>query len=181
MAVGNFTPDDLQWRFQGRSGWIKPGEIVKDRDRAWENHVLDKMGPRGLVKLDYGDDNEKAKALSMQLYEEFWLKQIRVFNEMNEQQKNEGRQYSPPSKQLREKADLFDIELVGPWKLRSKAASGGEERATPDAQRVKGLESRVDGIETQLGEIYALLKENLTGAEDKDKGTPGGKGSNAKK
>lgn len=172
MAVGNFTPDPLTWHHQGLSGTIKPGEIVTDRDRGWENHVLNKLGPRGLVRLDYGDDPKTAKKVSMDAYEAFWHKNIQNFNELNTQRKNEGKMYLPPSKELQEHADILGYEIVGPWKLEKKA----KEQAEPakETEKVKELEGRVAGIETKLDDIFGLLNDALSGSgsrQSQDKGS----------
>ena len=175
MGVANFTPDTIPWQHQGRRGTIKPGEIVTNRDRGWENHVLNKWGPRGLVKIEYNDDEEKLKDRSMEIFRDFWLRNIQRFNEQNEQQKNEGRQYTPPTKELQEKAELFDVELIGPWKLKFGKKGDAQESEQTQSQppgRVLELETRVGSMEGQLNDIYGMLKQVLdkeaeSGAEDK--------------
>ena len=183
MAVGNFTPDPLTWYHQGLSGTIKPGEVVTDRDRGWENHVLNKLGPRGLVRLEYGDDPEVAKKASMEAFNRFWTKQVMDFNELNEQRKNEGKMYVPPTKELQEHADLLGYELVGPWKLQRRIAekedadktqtARGKSAAAGDA-KVTELETRISGIEGRLNEVIDLLNSafssdaQTSGASDDD-------------
>lgn len=185
MGVANFTPDPLHWQHQGRRGIIKPGDIITNRDRGWENHVLNKLGPRGLVKIEYNDDEEVLKKKAMDTYRDFWLHNIQRFNELNEQQKNEGRQYTPPTQELMDHADLFDVELVGPWKLKfGKEGDKAKGDGGSAAPKVKELEERVGSMESQLNDMYGMLKSltqsQAQEADDKGSADSKGKGSGKK-
>jgi hypothetical protein len=167
MAIGNFTPDEIRWEHQGLSGIIKPDEVITDKGRGWENHVLNRWGARGLVRLDYGADETKARKASLEQYEKFWEYQISNFNELNAQLKNEGKMYVRPTKQLKEHAERFGIELIGPWTLKRTSddpniipSSKEESNAKVDA-----LEQRVSGIESNLEDIAGMLK-SMMGKEE---------------
>lgn len=169
MAVGNFTPDDIRWMFQGISGVLKPGDIESGRDRNWENHVLNKWGARGLVRLDFGDNQEAAMNESMRRYERFWERQIQIFNENNAQRKNEGKMYLKPNKELQEHAEAFGVKLIGPWTLERTEGSAGIQQVGPDKEttkRVDGLEEKIGKVESQVGEIHDMLAQLLQNKEE---------------
>jgi len=178
MAVGNFTPDTIIWQWQGKGGKIRPGEIITDKDRGWENHVLNRWGMLGLVRLDYGDDPDQRKEESMRLYTRFWEHQIQTFNEQNEQLKNEGRAYVAPAKELKAKAAEFGIKLVGPWtieELRERSPDKSNSKPDPKVEgRIESLEKDMGGIKGQLDDVYNMLKGMLEkdAAEENDTEPP---------
>lgn len=173
MAVGNFTPEEVRWEHQGKAGRIQPGEIVTNRSRGWENHVLNRWGRRGLVQLDFGADETEARATSLELYRSFWERQVGEFNELNAQLKNEGKMYIRPSAELKAHAEELGVELIGPWTLKrtTDETSIHSIPQAPDAAapRVDALEQRVEGMETQLSSIHDMLKDmvgNMAQAEE---------------
>jgi hypothetical protein len=114
MIIANLTPEDLPWTHIGVQGIIHSGQILEMEDSR-ARHVLNKMEARGLLRLDFGDNQEEKKALAQQTYIDFWVKQITNFNQDQERRKNTNRETIYPSKQLLDKAKELGVEILGPW------------------------------------------------------------------
>jgi|GEM_PF-3386924 len=125
MIVMNGTPDPINWQHQGITGSI-PGckegsqDHVVEMDDARANHILNKFAKIGLVQMQFGDDPEVKMKESMDQYNRFWEHQIEVFNQGNEQQKEQGNRYSKPTDLLSEKAKAFGLEIKRPWMIPRK-------------------------------------------------------------
>jgi len=125
MIVGNFTPDPINFTHQGITGTIpacKEGSQahVVEMDDARARHILNKFTKIGLVQMQFGDDPEVKAKESVALYNRFWEHQIEVFNQNNEQQKEQGNRYSKPTDLLAEKAKAFGLEIKRPWMVPRK-------------------------------------------------------------
>jgi hypothetical protein len=143
MILANFTPDDIEWTFGGLSGVI-PGNGIKgslvEVDDAKGNHLLNKFGPRGLIRMQYSKEPDylsRRKAESVKVYGDFWLRQVQNFNELNDNRKNEGKPYIRPTKDLLEHAEQLGIELIGPWRAAVKE---------PDSGLVASLQKQIDEL-----------------------------------
>jgi hypothetical protein len=149
MIIANFTPEEVEWKHQGISGIIKPGE-VKEFDNARANHILNKWGQRGLLRLQYGDENKipEKKAAALKQYKEFWLHQIVVFNRQNEMRKNGNRAFIFPPNGLEKKAEEFGVELIGPWKITPPA----------DDKKLKSLEEDNRELRATLQQMQEQMK-----------------------
>ena len=121
MILVNFTPDTIPWIHVGVTGKIKPDEKI-EVDDGRGRHILNRWGDRGLLVLQFGDEDKLAekKADAMSLYTRFWTRQIVVFNQHNETLKNESKPYIMPPKELEFHAAKLGIELIGPWKVRKQ-------------------------------------------------------------
>lgn len=113
----NYTPDPVSWIHGGSNGTMRSGELV-EFDRARANYLVTKFGPRGIQRLKFGDDPEKAKADAMRIWKQFWTRQVVVFNQDNERRQNTNREYVHPTEELEDHATRLGIKLVGPWTLR---------------------------------------------------------------
>lgn len=158
MHIGNFTPDDIQYLHVGIRGWIKSGQTVELDDRKG-NHILNKLGDRGLVQLQFGDEAnlEVRKVESMEAYRAFWLKNIGHHNQFNEGRRNESKSFVSASKQVTQKAEEFGIELIGPWKLLPPAAKKEVEEAKAEVVAVRSeMAEMKEMINTMIASMTSL-------------------------
>ena len=159
MIVMNGTPDPINWQHQGITGSI-PGckegsqDHVVEMDDARANHILNKFAKIGLVQMQFGDDPEVKMKESMDQYNRFWEHQIEVFNQGNEQQKEQGNRYSKPTDLLSEKAKAFGLEIKRPWMIPRK------DDEAMKLLREENAELKVANKEQgkQIAQILSMLK-----------------------
>jgi hypothetical protein len=122
MAIILFNPTDEEMRTQyiGEEVVIPPAPDPRHKirvDDARGRHVLNVLGPRGLMTLEYGDegDGEARKAeIGRQRNLEFWRKQVMDFNQLNDQQHQKKLPYIAPSPQIKAAARRLGIKLYEP-------------------------------------------------------------------
>ena len=160
MIIGNFTPDKIEWMHVGANGTIpaynpdnpkKPYIVNFDDSRA--NHILNKFAIRGLVVMNFGDDEEAKKKESLKLWRIFWERQIENQNQHNEQQKEAGNRYSRPTDELDEHAKLLGIELLRPWTVAAKSTKEVDELKGENLALRKSLES----MQAQMSQLMQMM------------------------
>lgn len=153
MILLNGTPDDIEWMHVGVCGTIKSGTI-QEFDEARGNHLANKFGRRGIVQMQYGDDETEKKEKSKELWAEFWEDQITRFNQHNEDQKEKGNRYAKPPKFLSDRAKSFGLELLEPWKIKapdeSKELSEMKKNNEEQAATIKNLVEQVSKLTTMF-------------------------------
>lgn len=153
MIVANFTPDAIDWMHIGVSGTVKPGEDV-EMDDSRGRHILNKFARRGLVQMQYGDDEAAKKKESIALWKNFWELQIVTFNQHNEDQKEKGNRYARPTPELLEKAKILNLELLQPWKI--EKTDDKQIKALQDEN--VALKETVTEQTKQINQILEMLK-----------------------
>ena len=157
MIIANFTPDDIPWTHVGVTGIIKSQEIV-EVEEGRGNFILTKNGRRGLVQMQYGDDEEKKKEQSMELWKTFWEQQITVQNQANEEQKEKGQRYAKPSKELQVHADMLGLELLRPWTVKTPQAK--DNQAVDELKKEnQELKTAINAIQSQMSQLVSLFSE----------------------
>lgn len=154
MIVGNFTPDPVEWTHIGISGTIKPGETV-DMDDSRARFILNKLARRGLVQMQYGDEPEVKKAESMRQWTNFWEHQVVTFNQHNEDQKEKGNRYAKPPEDLVAHAKVLGLELLQPFRIKSKEDSA---QLTALREENASLKATVDNQTNQINQILEMIK-----------------------
>lgn len=158
MIIGNFTPDPIDWMHIGINGTVEPGETVEMSDSR-AKHVLNKFARRGLVQMRYGDDTLEKKNESMAQWTNFWEHQVVTFNQHNEDQKEKGNRYAKPTETLMAHAKTLGLELLQPFKIKSK-----DESAELKAMREENASLR-STVEAQTGQINQILEMIKAGKE----------------
>lgn len=115
MIIANFTPDPIDWQHIGQVGTLKPGAVEKFEDNRGK-HILTKFTARGVLKLEWGDDQELKKKQAMEQYRKFWTWQVQSFNQDNQKREATKREAVPPTPLLEKKAKELGLELLGPWR-----------------------------------------------------------------
>ena len=161
MIVGNWTRDPINWMHAGITGTI-PGykegseKHIVEMDDARARHILNVFAKIGLVQMQFGDDPKAKMKESIAQYDRFWEHQITVFNQGNEQQKEQGNRYNRPTDLLSAKANEFGLELRQPWRVPKK-----DDEAIK-VLRDENAELRVANKEQgkQIAKILTMLKSS---------------------
>jgi len=148
MIIANFTPEEVPWSHIGVQGILLPGEIVEMAD-ARGNHILNKVSRRGILRIEYGTDQEQYKKEALKIYKNFWMLQISNFNQLNESRKNENKPFVHPTQQLAEHAKELRVKLVAPYEVLQAAADG----------RVSNLESENKDLKEAMGEMKQQIRD----------------------
>ena len=161
MIISNFTCDPISWTHLGANGTIpaynpedpkKPHIINFEDSRA--RFILNKFAVRGLVAMNFGDDEETKKAESLKLWRIFWERQIEAHNQHNEDQKEKGNRYSRPTDELDKHAKLLGLELLRPWRVEAK-------QDNKQVDELKGenlaLRKSLESMQTQMTELMKMM------------------------
>jgi len=160
MIIANFSVDSIEWQHIGANGIIpaydpndpkKPHIINFEDSRA--NHILNKFAVRGLVVMNFGDDEEAKKAESLKLWKRFWERQIENHNQHNEQQKEAGNRYSRPTDELDAHAKLLGLDLLRPWRVEAKNTKETEELRGENMALKKSMET----LQAQMAEMMKMM------------------------
>ncbi len=118
----NPTNEDFDAQYIGVTYTIEAGGKTKVDDKAGR-HILNVLGPRGLMSLDFGDEGEgqerKAKIGRQRNYE-FKRKQVLRFNQQNQQRELSRLPYQAPESIIADYADEVGIQLVQPYRPESE-------------------------------------------------------------
>lgn len=159
MHIANFTPDSIKYTHVGLHGTIVPEQVI-EVDAAKGNHILNKWGDRGLLQLQFGDEQnlDPLKAKAMEVYTDFWMKNITNFNQFNERMKNENKAFVEAQPELQSKAKELGITLIGPWKLAPPAQEKELKEAKEEVARLtKDFGDLKDTVNTL---VAALTQQN---------------------
>ena len=155
MVVANFTPDKIRWTHGGIVGIIKPGETFKCDEKRGK-FLLTHFDTRGLVKLDYGDNEENARIKSMENWTEFWKRQIVNFNQSNEERKAEGKGYVRPQPEVIEHAEKLGIKLIGPWTIQQ---SSTEKEVQDLKATIASLKAEKETTDSKVDQLVGLVEK----------------------
>ena len=171
MAVILYNPtnEDMETQYIGETVIIESG-AKKRVDDARGRHVLNTMGPRGLVALEYGDEGdgeEKKKAQGIERNLTFKQKQVINFNTMNEQRFQTKLPYLTPTKQIQEYAKELGIGLRQPYNVEDSAVKEMAELKANLAKRTEEVSEKDDSIKiltSQVKELTGLVNKVLKSA-----------------
>ncbi len=171
MAVVLYNPTEkLEEKFQesldgfymGKKIEVGPGKKVKVQDAA-ARHLLNELGPRGLISLDYDDagkEKERAKE-GLERNRAFKVKQLNDFNEKNSARKHRGLEYIWPADHIKLYAKEIGVKLVESYQIDDA-----------QLQKVKTLETDNQALREQIAgmnEKMNQILEQMTKPEDEDK------------
>jgi hypothetical protein len=127
-------------------------------------HVLNAYGQRGLTSLNHGDDEERIGKDAIQRNLDFKRKQVFEHNTRNEQKRQMGMAWIPPSKKIREYADELGVELNEPAPLKEKVPT-----ADPEIARLRD-ENRQ--MQERMDKLMGMMEKMTAGAETEEVVTP---------
>jgi hypothetical protein len=89
--------------------------MFNDVDSGKGNFLLNKYDQRGMLKLVFGDDVKAKKAEAMEIWKDFWIRQIVNHNQANEARQARNLEFSRAPKEVEEHAKTMGMKLLGPW------------------------------------------------------------------
>lgn len=164
MAIVLFNPTDEEMRAQyiGEEVVIppapKPGHKIRVDD-ARGRHLLNVLGPRGLVSLEYGDEGEgelKKAEIGRRRNIEFWRKQVMDFNQLNDAQQQRRLPYIQPAPEIRAAAKRLGIKLYEPMSSKDEFTT---EAQTTVAQELAVKERTIATLQQQVQELTRLVAD----------------------
>ena len=114
----NPTNEDFDAQYVGVTYDIKASGKLKVDDKA-ARHILNTLGPRGLMSLDFGDEGEgeaRKASLGRKRNHEFKRKQVIRFNAENSKRETSRLPPQEPSVQMADYADQVGIKLLQPYR-----------------------------------------------------------------
>lgn len=143
----NPTNDELSYQFSGITYFFNPG-ARKKVDDACGKHLLHNLGVRGLTVLDYGCDEDALKKDALDRNREFKKKMVVDFNQRNENRKQQGMAYFPPTRDIKAYALELGLGLVEPYNVRD------DERAA-----YASLKEENDLLKDRLGKMEGMISK----------------------
>jgi hypothetical protein len=156
MIIVNYTPDDIEYVHGGLTGTLKSGEM-DDVDSGKGNFLLNKYDQKGMLKLVFGDDPALKKAEAMELWKEFWTKQIVIHNQANEARQARNLEYSRAPKEVEEHAKVLGLKLLGPWAAQ-----------VSDNEEMQALKNENADLRVQMNSMSSRLDKLLSALEKTD-------------
>lgn len=169
-VLWNPTNEDMLTEFGGVHLELKgvcdeypEGHQVKVED-ARANHILNNFGRRGLVALEYGDDQaedgkkskkEHKRESALSKNKEFKLRQIAVYNQQNEARANAKMGPLEPTEQVRGYAKELGVKILEPYSTIDPESSENAELKKEN----KELKKQMAVMSDQMGEILDRLRE----------------------
>jgi len=164
MKIANYTSEAVHWRHHGVEGDI-PAYDPEDKEKknivefgeARGNHILATMSPRGLVKMEYSEDPgyvaQKIEQ-SIEMWTEFWERQITIINRHNDNMLEKGRPFSPPTPEVVRHAKMMGIEIQKPWTVKD---SRDKSKSTELEIENKVLRDSIGSLQAQMAELMKMM------------------------
>jgi hypothetical protein len=168
MAIILFNPtnEELRDQYIGEDVVIGPGAKVRVDD-ARGRHILNVLGPRGLVTLEYGDEGEGEARKAQQGRDRnlaFKKKQIMDFNQMNDQRQQSRRPFITPSDQVKGYSRELGIKLFEPYSTSDASMVESKElREELDKKKRELLEkdTSLSTLQAQVAELTSMMSKML--------------------
>jgi hypothetical protein len=154
MILVNYTPDDIKFVHGGIPGILKSGDM-DDMPEAKAKFLFNKYDQRGILTLVFGDDIEEKKTQAMEIYKEFWIRQVTMHNQANEARQARKLEYAKPAQELVEHAKILGLELLGPWVARLDTSSEAAQLKNENAE----LRVMLNQQGVQLANVLAALNK----------------------
>ena len=158
IVLYNPTNEELQMQHSGISMSMKADTKLEVND-ACGRHVLNAMGQRGLTQLTYGCDEEKIKNEALSRNLAFKKKQIMEYNQKNENRKQMGLAYLPPTTNVTDYSIELAITLLEPFTMKDAEKQKISEAETEN----KALKEEMAGLKTMMAEILEEQKRRRGG------------------
>lgn len=138
-------------QYLGRVQVINPGQKIKVPDAA-ARHLLNELSPRGLMSLDFGDEDkiDEITKEGLERNRTFKVKQLNDFNEKNSARKHMGLPYLWPSKFLKLYAEEIGVKLIESYQVDDA-----------QLQKVKGLEEENKALRDQMSDMNEKMTQIL--------------------
>jgi len=174
MILFNPTDEDFEGQYVGEQVIIKAGSKVKVDDPRGR-HIINSLGNRGLVTLEYGDEGEGELAkgkIGIERHKNFMRKQVLDFNQINEGRFQSKMPYLTPTKQVKRYAQVMGMGIREPYNVEDAANA---ELSTVLAQnkelqaQVAKKDTALETLQAQVSDLTAEFRRFLSLASDKAK------------
>lgn len=118
-------------------------------------HVLNQFGARGLTFLTRDGDEEQVRKEAIQRFTDFKRKQVLDHNTRNEQKRQMGLAWIPPTPTIRRYAEDLGVDILEPTPLKVK-------NETVDGGIVAYLMEENKSLKNQMQELMDLVKGKFT-------------------
>jgi len=182
IVLYNPTNEDLRTQYVGEDvivegelgdyydaeGKRRPAKCKVRVDDARGRHVLNVLGPRGLVTLEYGDEGggeEKKAEQGRQRNHDFKYKQVIDFNTLNEQRFQSRLAYLKPSAQIKQYAAELGVELRQPYAVEDAAKRDVAEAMTRQnelREELREKDAQLEEMRDQMMDLTNQVKSLLT-------------------
>ena len=169
MVLYNPTNEMFRVTFGGKSFLVK-GELSLDPREAptkvkvtdaCGRHVINELGPRGLMALDYGDDEYEVGKQGQAVNKKFKTKQIEYYNQQNEARKQMGLPYNAPTEILIQYSRELGIKLSEPYRVEDLAITQSQQLLEAMKQKDKEIEELKQGFAELIAAIKGGSAEKL--------------------
>jgi len=165
QVLFNPTNEYISGFFAGIEIKLEPGKKLKVPDNC-ANHMINSHGPKGLVSLTWGDDEEQKGKEGIARNLEFKQKQIARYNYMNEQRRAKGLEWIVPTKEVKAYADELKIKLMQPWSLQIDDQAG----AKTEMKAMKAENASLKETLSEMAKTLAALQAQMNSGTDQKKG-----------
>ena len=162
IMLYNPTNENMDMQYAGISIRMEPGEKQLFALKC-ASHLLNAFGQRGLTSLEYGADEGKVAEAARKRNEEFKKKQVVEYNQRNENRKQMGMGYLPPTEEVKKYAIELGLKLLEPYAVRDEERS---EIAQAKAQNSE-LQAKLAAQANEMAELKAMMKELLEKKQEK--------------
>lgn len=151
--------------YKGVGKNIKPGEKIKMDDPA-ANHLLNEFGPRGLVSLNYGDEDKIEEIIvgALKRNREYKIKQVEELNQRNESRKAIGLPFLVPTAKLKLYAEELGEELIEPYRIKDKE----KERVSDLEKENIDLKGQIKGMNEKMDMLIKMMGAEKEPVEDEE-------------
>lgn len=173
MVIYNPTNEKFEATYIGETSVIEPDQKIR-MDDARARHMLNNLGPRGLVALEYGDEGEgeaKKAEEGRRRNREFKRHQVIRYNQMNESHKQQGLAYIPVPEQIKGYAQELGLAVLEPYQFKDKEVEQIAELKqieTDQGRYIKKLEEtnkmqadQLASLQQQMNDLMGMLKSNV--------------------
>jgi len=162
MSVIVFNPTNEEFRTQhiGEDIVLPPNSTAKMND-ARAKHVLNSLGPRGLMSLEFGDEIEPKRQQGIERNLEFKKRQVQRHNQQNEAQKRAGRPWIPPPEHIKAYAKELGLELIEPYSEKADERGMVQVLISQNQQQ----QAQMAQLQSQMADLMKIvLMERPSGA-----------------
>lgn len=148
--LGKEFQEEFRGHYMGVGFGIEPGQKVKFDNPGKVRHILNEFSPRGLVALEYGDEEkiDEIAEKGLERNRHFKVKQINDFNEKNSARKHRGLEYLWPTDTIKHYAKEIGVKLVESYQIDDA-----------QLQKVKTLEDENKALKGQIGDLNVKFEK----------------------
>jgi len=146
----NPTKETMYPIYGGKTMEVSPDGGKLQTEEAAANHILNKFSPRGLCRLEFGDDEEKVAKDGLVRYYAFRKKMVMKYNQMVLARAQIGMSYIPPTEDVKRYAEDMGLALEAPFVQKSNESVI---RLTELEKENKELKASIDAMMAKMTEF----------------------------